>query len=107
MRVHLTHNKNQWDCDIKDPSFVIHPNGTTIIAYRAVCCHCYYPGTHTVDHTERVGLLHSDDWNSTPFTRTGVPLFEESEDLFMWDPCLIGCKFRDVNNGLGTHKSTS
>ena len=80
----VTHNKDQWDCDIKDPSFVIHPNGTTVIAYRAVCCHCYYPGTHTVDHTERVGLLYSDEWDKTPFTRTGVPLFEESEDLFMW-----------------------
>ena len=79
-----THNKNQWDCDIKDPSFVIHPNGTTVIAYRATCCHCFIKGTNKIDHAERVGLLFSNVWNSTSFTRSGVPLFDESEDLFMW-----------------------
>ena len=32
------HDAYQWDCDVKDPSFVIHANGTTVIAYRGVCC---------------------------------------------------------------------
>ena len=29
-------NAYDFDCDVKDPSFVIHPNGTTVIAYRGV-----------------------------------------------------------------------
>ena len=44
------HDANQWDCDVKDPSFVVHSDGRTVIAYRATCCDCG-------DHTERIGLL--------------------------------------------------
>ena len=29
-------NAYSFYCDVKDPSFVIHPNGTTVIAYRGV-----------------------------------------------------------------------
>lgn len=71
------HSPYQWDCDVKDPSFVVHANGTTVIAYRAVCC------PPCTDHTERVGLLVSSAWNGT-YTRRGIPLWEDAEDLFMW-----------------------
>ena len=71
------HDAYQWDCDVKDPSFVMHANGTAVIAYRGVCCE---PCT---DHTERVGLLVADAWNGT-YTRLGTPLFADAEDLFMW-----------------------
>jgi len=65
-----------FDCDIKDPSFVIHENGTTVIAYRGVRCAGH-------DHTESVALLVAPQWNAT-YTRVGVPIFIDHEDLFMW-----------------------
>ena len=70
------HDANQWDCDVKDPSFVVHSDGRTVIAYRATCCDCG-------DHTERIGLLHAPAWNAS-YTRVGTPLFDQAEDLFMW-----------------------
>ena len=70
-------NFSAWDCDVKDPSFAIHANGTTVIAYRAVCC------DPCGDHTERIGLLVADSWEG-PYTRIGEPIFDDSEDLFMW-----------------------
>eukprot|EP00392_Amoebophrya_sp_AT5.2_P013801 g13933.t1 len=84
---------DQWDCDAKDPSFVIHENGTSVIAYRGVRCDA--DAAH--DHTERVGLLVSvfdasvhnvgnPAWLG-PYQRIGVPIFVDAEDLFMWiDP---------------------
>ncbi|CAD7940108.1 unnamed protein product [Amoebophrya sp. A120] len=79
---------DQWDCDAKDPSFVVHENGTTVIAYRGTRC----DADTSHDHTERVGLLISSnpagvdpsEWWRGPYTRLGVPLFQDSEDLFMW-----------------------
>ena len=65
-----------WDCDVKDPSFVIHENGTTVIAYRGIRC-------DGLDHTESVGLLVAPAWNAT-YHRTGTVLFVDNEDLFMW-----------------------
>ena len=53
-----------WDCDVKDPSFVIHENGTTVIAYRGVRC----DAATSHDHTESVGLLWAPKWNGT-YTR--------------------------------------
>lgn len=75
-------NYSQWDCDVKDPSFVVHANGTTVIAYRAVCC------DPCGDHTERVGLLVAPSWDGL-YARVGVPIFADGdhggeEDLFMW-----------------------
>ena len=60
-------NASAWDCDVKDPSFVIHSNGTTVIAYRGVCCDCG-------SHLERVGMLVAPAWNGI-FIRAGVPVF--------------------------------
>ena len=35
------------------------------------------------DHTESVALLVAPQWNAT-YTRVGVPIFIDNEDLFMW-----------------------
>ena len=51
-------------------------DGSVVIGYRAVCCTCG-------SHTERVGLLHADSWDGA-YTRVGVPIFQDGEDLFMW-----------------------
>merc|ERR1719331_2515364 len=73
---------SQWDCDMKDPSFVIHPNGTTVIAYRGTRC----DADVSHDHTEQMGLLVADQWNGT-YVRQNKLIFgadSNNEDAFMW-----------------------
>ena len=97
-------NAYDFDCDVKDPSFVIHPNGTTVIAYRGVVSAMRAIALQLVnvhrfrmdrdvqtnnarisqccepchDHTESVALLVAPQWNAT-YARVGVPLFIDNE----------------------------
>jgi len=75
--------KDRWDCKAADPAVVVHPNGTTIIAFRGTKC-------DSNDHKERVGMLFATSWEG-PFTKLQDPILDDSqfmdgglEDLFMW-----------------------
>merc|ERR1719443_2885806 len=73
---------SQWDCDMKDPSFVIHKNGTTVISYRGTRC----DATTSGDHTEQMALLKADSWNGT-YVRQNKWIFgpgSNNEDSYMW-----------------------
>lgn len=79
--------KDMWNCHLADPALLVHPNGTTIIAYRGTRCES---ADGHVDHTERLGLLVADRWQG-PYTKIETPIFADNEvqnggleDLFMW-----------------------
>eukprot|EP00927_Polykrikos_kofoidii_P012644 TRINITY_DN15470_c0_g1_i1.p1 TRINITY_DN15470_c0_g1~~TRINITY_DN15470_c0_g1_i1.p1 ORF type:complete len:793 (+),score=107.28 TRINITY_DN15470_c0_g1_i1:125-2503(+) len=73
-----------WACHLADPSFTVHPNGTTVIIFRGTRC-------NSTDHTERLGLLVSTAGWEGPYTLRQQPIFDDTEvqdggleDLFMW-----------------------
>merc|ERR1719331_2277680 len=70
---------SQWDCDMKDPSFVIHPGGRTVIAYRGTRC-------DGESHHEHMGLLVADQWNGHYVRQDKWILGKDAstEDAFMW-----------------------
>lgn len=79
--------KDAWNCHVADPSFVVHPNGTTVIMYRGTRCES--ADGHT-DHKERLGLIVADCWHCE-YRKGSKPIFKDDEvmnggleDLFMW-----------------------
>jgi len=80
--------KHKWNCHLADPALLIHPNGTTIIAYRGT--RCEDEDTEDKDHTERIGLLVASNWKG-PYVAESEPILDDDEvmnggleDLFMW-----------------------
>lgn len=75
--------KDHWACHLADPSFAVHPNGTTVIMFRGTKC-------SKSDIKERLGVLVSASWQG-PYVLQPDPIFDDSqvmdgglEDLFMW-----------------------
>jgi len=81
------YEKNLWNCHVADPSILLHPNGTTVIAYRGTRCESI---NGLPDKTERIGLLVADNWRG-PYEKVSEPILADDEvmnggleDLFMW-----------------------
>jgi len=79
--------KDKWNCHLADPALLLHPNGTSVIAYRGTRCES---ANGHKDHTERIGLLIANHWKG-PYVAQDEPILEDDEvmnggleDLFMW-----------------------